>query len=303
MNLKKNLFLVKKCPICKEKEFINHGMVNGLHPDLLRLCDLMECKTCQHWFISKMPKALFIENLYKKSSEYVLSKEYLANIKNKDLIKKSLKSKNFNTNNWIYKFMKNYKKGNYLEIGPGDCNLLRTFRNHGWHCEGLELQKCFKIKGVVNDIKKISKKNKNVIVFQDVLEHVVDPLSFLKKIGKHQKSGGKLFLAFPNSSSFKAKILKSKWSMIAPLGHLNFFSINSTKILLEKSGYSQGIIRETSFVIVKKLLRSIVRLPITLFLDLVKFNILIAFKRFPEIFLNILDLIKGDQINVIATKK
>ena len=303
MNLKKNLFLVTKCPICKEKKFINHGLVDGLHPDLLRLCDLMECKNCQHWFISKMPKSLFIENLYKKSSEYVLDKEYLTNIKNKDFIKKSLKSKNFNTNNWIYKFMKNYKKGNYLEIGPGDCNLLKTFRNHGWHCEGLELQECFKIKGVVNDINKISKKKKDILVFQDVLEHVVDPLSLLKKIGKQQKSGGKLFLAYPNSSSFKAKILKSKWSMIAPLGHLNFFSINSTKILLVKSGYYPEIIRETSFVIVKKVLRSIVRLPITLFLDLINFNISSALKRFPEIFLNILDLIKGDQINVIATKK
>ena len=105
--------------------------------------------------------------------------------------------------------MKNKKKGTYLEIGPGNCNLLRSFRNHGWHCEGLELSKWIKVKGVHHNINKLSKKNVNALVFHDVLEHTADPMSLLKKFNKQQKSGDKLFLAYPNASSFKAKILKN----------------------------------------------------------------------------------------------
>ena len=303
MNLKKQLYQILKCPICNGGKFTNHGTVNGIHPDLLKLCKLLECKNCKHWFLSKMPKKKFIENLYKKSSEYVFNKEFISNIKKKTFFTKALKSEKLNINHWIFKLMEDYKKGNYLEIGPGNCNLLKTFRKFGWYCEGLELQKIFRIRGVHTDIKKISKKNKNVLVFHDVLEHVVDPISVLRKFSKQQTAGDKLFLAFPNSSSFKAQLLKTKWSMVAPLAHLNFFSINSTKILLKECGYHPYLIEETSFVVFKKLLRSIIRLPVTFLLDVLNLRIICALKRIPEIILNILDLIKGDQLHVIGIKR
>ena len=91
--------------------------------------------------------------------------------------------------------------------------------------------------------------------------------------------------------------------MVEPLGHLNFFSFKSTKIMLEKCGYKPLVIKTASFVIGRKLLRSILRLPFTLLLDLLKMNFISALKRFPEILLNILDLINADQFHIIAIKK
>ena len=44
-------------------------------------------------------------------------------------------------------------------------------------------------------------------------------------------------MTFPNAESFKSKILKDKWSMVAPLGHVNFFSKKSVKIMFMKSGF------------------------------------------------------------------
>ena len=125
----------------------------------------------------------------------------------------------------------------------------------------------------------------------------------MKKFSKFQNKGDLLFLSYPNASSFKAKILKTKWPMVVPLAHLNFFSINSTKILLEKSGYYPIIIKDTSFVIFKKLIRSILRLPLNIFLDLFNLRVLNPFKRIIEIFLNIMDLIRGDQMNVVGIKR
>tara|TARA_B100000795_G_scaffold216648_1_gene170578 strand:- start:4537 stop:5439 length:903 start_codon:yes stop_codon:yes gene_type:complete len=300
MKLSKNLITVKKCPICQNKKFIDQGKVNGVHHDLKNFCNLLRCINCKHLFLSKMPKHNFLKKLYRSKSLYVFGVFGKDHTKN---VKKNLKSNNYVLNHWIYKEMKNKKKGNYLEVGPGACTLLKTFKKNGWKCQGFELSNWIKSKDVVHNMNKIKKGNKEVLVFNDVLEHTVDPLSFLKKFSKLQKTGDRLFLSYPNASSFMAKILKTKWSMIAPLAHLNFFSIDSTKILLKKSGYHPLVIRETSLVIFKKLLRHIVRLPITLTLDLLNLRFLNALKRILEIILNILDLIKGDQINVIGVKK
>ena len=51
------------------------------------------------------------------------------------------------------------------------------------------------------------------------------------------------------------------------------------------------------------LIRSIIRLPMVLILDLIKFDFRKAIKRIPEILVNCIDLISGDQIKVIAVKK
>jgi hypothetical protein len=297
MNLKKNLTQINQCPICKNDKFSKFGKTNNAHKDLKDLFNLMECKNCKHWFLSKMPKDSFLNNLYKNESQYVFGEHHVSNFK------KNLKLINYDPNHWIYKFMKNENNGNYLEVGPGSCTLLNTFKKKGWKCQGYELSKWIKSDDVVHEINKINKYNHEVLVFNDVLEHVADPLSFLKKLSKFQNKGGKLFLSYPNASSFKAKILKTNWSMVAPLAHLNFFSIKSTKILLEECGYHPLIIKQTSFVIFRKLIRSIIRLPITITLDLLHFKILNPFKRVIEIFLNILDLIRGDQMNVVGIKK
>ena len=42
VNLSKNLFPVKKCPICQNKKFSKQGRVNGVHLDLKNLCNLIK---------------------------------------------------------------------------------------------------------------------------------------------------------------------------------------------------------------------------------------------------------------------
>ena len=63
------------------------------------------------------------------------------------------------------------------------------------------------------------------------------------------------------------------------------------------------IIKPVSFVIFKKLIKSILKLPLTIIFDLVKFKFKQATCRIPEIIINIFDLILGDEMHVIAKKK
>ena len=297
VNLSKNLFPVKKCPICQNKKFSKQGRVNGVHLDLKNLCNLLKCKNCKHLFLSKMPNNAFLKKLHRDGSPYVFDHKFVEHVN------KKFKFDNYTFNHWIYKKMKNEKKGSYLEVGPGKCALLKTFKKNGWKCEGFELADWIKKDDLVFNVKKIKKGNKEILVFNDVLEHTPDPLFLLKRFSKFQNTGDRLFLSYPNASSFKAKILKSNWSMVAPLAHLNFFSIESTKILLQKNGYYPLVIRETSTVVFKKLLRNILRLPLTITVDLLNLRFINALNRINETFINILDLIKGDQMQVIGVKK
>ena len=136
----------------------------------------------------------------------------------------------------------------------------------------------------------------------DVLEHLVDPIEMLKKINSKIKKGGKIFLTYPHSESFKSKILKDRWSMVSPLAHIHYFSKKSTKIMLEKAGYKILVIKDYSFVELRRLIRNIIKLPIFVLKDIFKLNFKNISYRFIELFLNILDLINGDQLKVIAKK-
>ena len=117
------------------------------------------------------------------------------------------------------------------------------------------------------------------------------------------KKSGHLFLTFPNASSYRAKIFKSKWRMVAPLSHINYFSKESISRLLEDCGFIAISIKPVSMVIFKKLIKSILRLPIVIILDLIKFDLLKAIRRISEILVNIIDFFSGDQMHVIAVKK
>ena len=116
------------------------------------------------------------------------------------------------------------------------------------------------------------------------------------------KKNGKIFLTFPHSQSFKSRYLKDKWSMVAPFGHVNFFSKISTAIMLKKSNFKLVLIKDFCYVEKKRLIRNILKLPIYLIKDLITLNLKNFIQRIEESILNILDLINGDQLMVVAVK-
>ena len=303
MNVLKNLKKTNYCPICKNKNFKNLGKTHNLHNNLDNFIDLIKCSSCKHCCLSLMPDQNLLDELYKQRSDYVFANSKIKFLQQKNYIEKKMEGVQVDYTHWVYQYLKNLKPGIYLEVGPGNCVLFKTFKSSGWYCEGYELWGWIKSESIYHDYDAIPKNHKDVIVMHDVLEHVVDPTKFLKKFSILQKKSGKLFLSFPNADSLRAKLFKSKWRMVVPLTHINFFSKESTKKLLENCGYEPIYIKPVSLVVFRKLIRSIIRLPMVLILDLIKFDFRKAIKRIPEILVNCIDLISGDQIKVIAVKK
>ena len=184
-----------------------------------------------------MVKQSNLSILYEKASEYVVSKGWNAkktefSIPEQYIIRTESKSLN--------------KNKKYLEIGVGSGFLFNYFKQTGYNCFGIEPGSWAKeIPNIVHDINKIEEGNFDVIVLADVLEHVEDPLSLVKKISELVNYSGTVYACFPNNQSLRALLLKERWRMIRPFGHLHFFSKESLSILFKSNGFKIKLLKKT----------------------------------------------------------
>jgi hypothetical protein len=219
------------CPICNSKS-VSIDEVQTINSSYGNKFQLKECSFCHHWWIDPIPTQSYLSYLYSISSKFVVSHDYSNNckVRGKDL-------------NKLYKKIFSNKETpsdyNYLEIGIGSGDVFDYFQSITNISYGVEPGPWgSKHHNIVNDIKELPLNLKfNRIVIFDVLEHVQNPILMLKQVKMVAHCDVKLFCTFPNKDSVLAKCYKSKWRMIRPLGHLHFFSKESIKITLKKSGW------------------------------------------------------------------
>ncbi len=299
----KNLVKIKNCPICNFNKILFKGKIKSKSIKINDYFSLIECKNCNHRFLSEFPKPAYLETLYKSNSPYVFGHDANEEIQIKKFKKNGFKDVIPFKKHWIFKYISINEKKEYLEIGPGLCKMYKTFYDNGWKCNGIDIQPFIKAPGIVKKLEYIQNNSKDIAVAFDVIEHTVNPIKFLNNINQKMKNDGFLFLTFPNAGSFKSKLLNNRWGMVVPLAHINFFSKKSCEIALKKSNFELVYISNFSLVNPKRLVKNFIKLPGRIFLDLIKFNTDSIFFRIREFFLNILDLINGDQMMVVAIKK
>ncbi len=291
---------INKCPICGLNDIIKIAIIKNPLKEINNKFDLMKCKNCLHRFISKFPSQAALTNLYKMDSPLVFGGTCHEIDQKKKFINNGFKNVSTQNDHWIFKYV-NINRGKFFEIGPGLCRLYKTFLSKGWSCQGLEPRSFVKVKGIKKNFNEI-KNNNDIVAAFDVLEHVENPVEILKQINKKMKKNGQIFLTFPHSESFKSKILKERWQMVVPLAHLHFFSGKSTNIMLKRAGFKTVEIVDFSFVEVKRLVRNFIKLPFLILKDIFKLDFKNIYNRLFEFLLNFLDLIKGDQLKVVAIK-
>jgi 2-polyprenyl-3-methyl-5-hydroxy-6-metoxy-1,4-benzoquinol methylase len=138
------------------------------------------------------------------------------------------------------------RKGKILDIGCNIGTFLKVAKDSGWDCYGIDVNKgvekeCKKL-GINFKARKLEKRSYkkeffDVIIMNDVIEHLHHPKEFLAMVKNIVKKEGLIFVVTPNVASLTAKVLKKKWHHLKPNEHLVYFSKKTIKKLMEDQGF------------------------------------------------------------------
>lgn len=156
------------------------------------------------------------------------------------------------TYNNYYSVLEKYTRGRkILDVGSGPGHFLACGKKRGWDVLGLEpsvdAYKYSKKRKLptVNDFFSYETAKKygpfDVIHASMVLEHVPDPISFIKDMKRLLKPNGFIAIFCPNDYNPMQEVLRKNMKYkpwwVVPTHHLNYFDVFSMKKLLTKTGF------------------------------------------------------------------
>jgi SAM-dependent methyltransferase len=142
------------------------------------------------------------------------------------------------------------KKGNLLDVGCGDGDLIEAVQNYGWRSEGVDFDPAAvefaRCRGLNVRLGSLIEQNYEsdhfeAIIINHVIEHVPDPLGMLKECRRILKPHGRLILATPNADSWFHHRFRQNWAHLDPPRHLNLFGISTMTELIRRAGFHRQL--------------------------------------------------------------
>jgi len=230
--------LLNQCPICE-------------HDHLLELCNIygypyVECESCGHIFSAHSPKQSAIKSLYTSEEDELKSiqTEIYANI---ELFHKRIQMIAEPKVNYVNACLSS--KGKWVDVGCGVGEILVAAQNSGWKVMGIEGDPVevefarshgIEIKNTYIDENNRSQllNDVEVVSFFNVIEHIIDPNTFLKVTISTLKSNSYVVIEVPRHPSLSSLAIMSYPNLagrhIYPPDHLHIFTEKSLELLLTK---------------------------------------------------------------------
>ncbi len=150
------------------------------------------------------------------------------------------------TYGWEDRFPQYMPDGQALDIGCGNGTFLSFLKHWGWNVRGVEMdsqaadtaRKCFGIdvfQGGIEDAPLVPD-SFDYINISHILEHIHDPVSFIKKAGELLKPGGTMYVEVPNYESAGRKVSGQFWFPYETPRHLYIFAPSTLRNLFEQAG-------------------------------------------------------------------
>ena len=233
---------IDQCKLCGSTELkLKHECRDFLVSD--EKFSILECPQCSACFTSPEPDQTSIGRDYE-------SDEYIAHSgKSSGIIETLYKTVRFfalNSKLDLIQTESGLLKGSILDIGCGSGEFLEKCLKNGWDVTGLEPGKMAREKAsdlLGKPVRKIEElfawKNStfDVITMWHVLEHVHEPIRYMKRIHELLAPGGIALIALPNHTSPDATHYGKDWAAWDVPRHLTHFSPQSMDILTQKTGF------------------------------------------------------------------
>lgn len=232
-----------QCPVC-EGYFIHYAFSLQKHR-------VVKCGNCGLVGINPQPSAETLKAIY--GAQYFPLSDTPEGEKHSRLLKYATAQHYLDTiENYLRLTGKPVQGARLLEIGVGFGDFLEAARNRGYEVAGIEYSAASAerarnrlgrsariIQGEVADLP--ASERFDVIVFNDVLEHVRDPLHFLGKVYEALNEKGIVFCVIPSLDSRSAKLQGTDWVEFK-LEHLFYFNDGNARRLFVKTGFEDIVV-------------------------------------------------------------
>jgi SAM-dependent methyltransferase len=194
--------------------------------------------TCLACGLDQVPRSLVPTNLEQLYAD-VVDEDYL---KNAAARRRTFARCIERMQNWLPK-----TKGSLLEIGAYCGLFMQEATLHGWQCVGVEpsgwaasyarnTTNVNVYTGFLAENRSKLKAGYDVLVAWDVLEHVRQPVDFVRECGEVLTPGGLLFISTLDTSNWLPRVLGSRWPWLMDM-HIQYFDIRSLKDVLRRAGF------------------------------------------------------------------
>lgn len=223
------------CPICDSRSDEYSQYRTCAHRDLEDInYQVWRCQECFLLFVNPLPDLSLIEGQYDME-------EVVEHIRRGSYLGRKIRY------GWrALKLRSSGMSGSLIEIGCGQGDFLIGAKFAGFSpIVGVEPEKAtarfaanrgFTVHDNLFNPANFEKEQFDNAVSIQVLEHVPDPIKFVKDISLVIKKGGRLLLETPCTSHPRALKAGKEWRYISPPWHLNLFNEKNLAILFERAG-------------------------------------------------------------------
>lgn len=229
------------CLICESMQW---SLLQHIKNEKIQF-DICICEKCG--FIAQIPPPTsnFLSNYYKK---HYNRSNYKATIPK---IHETMQGPTKFRINYLRKFNVLEEVKSAIEIGPGSGTFMKMLSSLGIYTVGIEADTeavswirdnlgVTVYEGFFDEIYELKKEKWireqfDLVAIIHLLEHIIDPVNFLKKISTIMSENGKVIIEVPNGLYPFSD--EKDWQHYCDPGHLYYYSINSLNKIIIRSGF------------------------------------------------------------------
>lgn len=242
MNSKNIIWEKPDCNNCGSKKYkiLWRDVGNWEFPEKFRI---VKCAFCGLSFLNPRPKKQFINNYYSRKSYWGID---LGNIISHPS-RNWRQQRESDYGNLYNRIFKEKTQGSVLDIGAGTGVFLSKFKEKGWDISGVEYsqdatnyaERVFGLNIKRGGFLDYSFKRDiyDVVVLNNVLEHLYFPKETLRKTHLILKKNGLLVVTVPNLNSIGSDLFGKHWYPLQPPIHLYHFTYQSLSSMLSSVGF------------------------------------------------------------------
>lgn len=206
---------------------------------------LVKCTSCGFVFSKRIPSAQELKSYYDETYDVT---RYFSPITRKRYHE-------------LLDTFEPYRKTNkILDVGCGYGFFLEVARERGWEIQGVEFSEpaaahCREENipvhtGEINSAR-FAPESFDVIVSLEVIEHLNNPLEYLRKNFELLRKGGAMYVSTPNFNAYLRHRLKEKYDVIEYPNHLCYYTVKTLSNVFKKTGFQVRKVQTTGISVTR----------------------------------------------------